>query len=85
MKYIGKLVKSNSERFSGLIFFPSSSLICRVDLEWSLEMNGVLTGETGADFIGLFAAAPDKNVTNHYITFHFIHTLEVYGPYGPDF
>ena len=34
-------------------------------------MNGVLTGETGADFIGLFAAAPDKNVTNHYITFHF--------------
>ena len=38
-------------------------------------MNGVLTGETGADFIGLFAAAPDKNVTNHYITFHFIHTL----------
>ena len=38
-------------------------------------MNGVLTGETGADFIGLFAAAPDKNVTNHYITFHFLHTL----------
>ena len=38
-------------------------------------MNGVLTGETEADFIGLFAAAPDKNVTNHYISFHFIHTL----------
>ena len=40
-------------------------------------MNGVLTGETGADFIGLFAAAPDKNVTNHYITFRFIHTLHL--------
>ena len=29
-------------------------------------MNGVLTGGTGPDFIGVFAAAPDKKVTNHY-------------------
>ena len=41
-------------------------LIFWADFKWSWEMNGVLTGASGADFIGVFAAEQDKKATNHY-------------------